>query len=173
MADINITPENKSIKTAQRHSTRVDMTPMVDLGFLLITFFIFTSVAAKPTALRLLLPAEGPSTPVPKTKTITILPDDNNSIICYDGIANEKPVVHRFKTGDADNALRNFIMNKRKRMSGAGISPDSLIVVIKPGDGSDYGQLMSVLDEMAICEVKRHALAPRDVYDKELLSAGH
>ncbi|PVD50049.1 biopolymer transporter ExbD [Terrimonas sp.] len=171
MADINTTPASKSTTTNQRHSTRVDMTPMVDLGFLLITFFIFTSVVAKPAALKFLLPAEGSPTPVPKTKTITILPDDNNSIICYEGIANEQPVIHHFKT--SDNGLRNFIMDKRKRMSNAGISPDSLIVVIKPGDGSDYGQLMNVLDEMAICEVKRHALASRDVYDKELLIAGH
>ena len=173
MADFSIIPANKEKLSGQRHSTRVDMTPMVDLGFLLITFFIFNSVVTKPAALKFLLPADGASMPVPKTKTITILPDDNNSIICYEGIAGEKPVIHHFETSDANNALRNFIMDKRKRISDAGVSPDSLIVIIKPGDGSDYGQLMNILDEMAICEVKRHALAPRDVWDKELLSARH
>ncbi|MCC6288901.1 MAG: biopolymer transporter ExbD [Chitinophagaceae bacterium] len=172
MADINTTPSGNTRLMNRRHSTRVDMTPMVDLGFLLITFFIFTSVVAKPTALKFLLPVEGPPMPVPQTKTITILPDNNNNILCYEGAASDRPVIQHFKTGDADNALRNFIMEKRKRMSDAGISPDSLIVVIKPGNGSDYGQLINVLDEMAICEVKRHALAARDAYDKELLSAG-
>ncbi|MFT3948507.1 MAG: biopolymer transporter ExbD [Agriterribacter sp.] len=173
MADINTPSPQNQKKGVIRHNTRVDMTPMVDLGFLLITFFIFTSVVAKPTALKFLLPAEGPSVPVPKTKTITIMPNDNKSVICYEGIASEHPVVQHFKTGDTDNALRNFIMQKRKRMSDAGVSPDALIVVIKPGDGSDYGQLMQVLDEMAICEVKRHALAPRDMYDNELLATEH
>jgi biopolymer transport protein ExbD len=169
MADINILPANKAKAVNHRYSTRVDMTPMVDLGFLLITFFIFTSVVIKPTALKLLLPADGVSTPVPESKTITILPDSNNTIICYEGIAGKNPVIHYFKTNDADNAFRNFILEKRRMMN----NPDSLIAVIKPSDKSDYGQLMKVLDEMTICEIKRHALAPQDMYDKALRSEKH
>lgn len=173
MADINTTPVKKSTATNQRHSTRVDMTPMVDLGFLLITFFIFTAVIEKPKAMRLLLPADGPPTNIPTSKTITVLSGSNNSIICYEGFANEKPATHYFNIAGKNTGLREYIFEKQKQMKNVGVSPDSLIVVIKPGEESDYRQLMHVLDEMAICEVKRHALAKQDEWDKELLSAKH
>lgn len=171
MADINIPSSTKSKPGIIRHSTRVDMTPMVDLGFLLITFFIFTAVIDKPKAMRLLLPKEGPDMGVPQSKTITVLSGGNNSIVCYEGFANEKPAAHHFNTTDGSNGLRDFIFDKQKQMRTTGISPDSLIVLIKPGEESDYRQLMYILDEMAICEIKRHALAKQDEWDKEMLAA--
>lgn len=173
MADINISSPGKLKPGIIRHSTRVDMTPMVDLGFLLITFFIFTAVVEKPKAMKLLLPADGPPTNIPTSKTITVLSGKDNSIICYEGLANEKPSTHYFNIAGTNTGLREYIFEKQKQMKNAGVSPDSLIVVIKPGEESDYRQLMHVLDEMAICEVKRHALAKQDEWDKELLSAKH
>lgn len=173
MADINISSPGKLKPGIIRHSTRVDMTPMVDLGFLLITFFIFTAVVEKPKAMKLLLPKDGPDMNVPKSKTITVLSGINNSIVCYEGFANEKPSTHYFNIAGTNTGLREYIFEKQKQMKNAGVSPDSLIVVIKPGEESDYRQLMHVLDEMAICEVKRHALAKQDEWDKELLSAKH
>lgn len=173
MADIITSSPGKSKHGVIRYSTRVDMTPMVDLGFLLITFFIFTAIVERPRAMKLLVPKEGPVTDVPKSKTITVLSGNNNSIVCYEGFANEKPVTHYFNISAGNTGLRDYIFGKQKQMSNAGVSPDSLIVVIKPGEESDYRQLMHVLDEMAICDIKRHALAKQDEWDKELLSAKH
>lgn len=165
MAEINVADKGHSrLKTVAR-SLRVDMTPMVDLGFLLITFFIFTAVVTKPTAMNFLLPKEGDDTPVPVSKTLTVLLNEKEAV-CYEGFLNENPHIQTVSMAAGTNELRNVIAAKQKAL----VSPDSLIVVIKPGDNSNYRQLIAVLDEMMICDVKKHALGKIDDADRNLLN---
>lgn len=84
MADMQI-PESRNRKGLQRNkklSTRVDITPMVDLGFLLITFFIFTNALSEPASIVMPLPDENETdnpTVTGERKTISILLDANNT----------------------------------------------------------------------------------------------
>src|SRR5258708_29347517 len=92
MAEIN-TPaaghkKGPGVKKGKKLSTRVDLTPMVDLGFLLITFFIFTTTMTRPTALHLNLPKDVPDDqrqPAKESQVITLLLGKNDKVYYYEG----------------------------------------------------------------------------------------
>jgi biopolymer transport protein ExbD len=70
----------------KKANLRIDMTPMVDLGFLLIAFFILTTEISKPAVTKLYMPHEGDTTKVPDSRSLTILLGDNNHVFYYFGI---------------------------------------------------------------------------------------
>src|SRR5579862_7192390 len=78
------------VKKGKMLSTRVDLTPMADLGFLLITFFIFTTTMSQPTALPLNLPrhVDKPEdlTKVKKSAALTIISGKNDQLYYYEGM---------------------------------------------------------------------------------------
>src|SRR6266487_3551609 len=77
------------VKKGKKLSTRVDLTPMVDLGFLLITFFVFTTSVSKPTAMKLIMPHDtehNDSMSTPESKIISLLLAGQNKIYYYDGV---------------------------------------------------------------------------------------
>src|SRR6185312_9616448 len=77
------------VKKAKKLSTRVDMTPMVDLGFLLITFFIFTTTMSTPNTMKLTMPKEEKNkedqTEVKESGALTILLGKDNEVFYYEG----------------------------------------------------------------------------------------
>ena len=83
--------KGKSFSSAKKQTLRIDMTPMVDLGFLLITFFVFTTIMSTPKAADLFMPTEGlvDPTKLPKSLALTILLDENDKIYYYHGDLEE------------------------------------------------------------------------------------
>lgn len=149
------------VKKAKKLSTRVDLTPMVDLGFLLITFFIFTTTMSQPTAMKLFLPKDVEEKDQNKLKAsgaLTIMLAKDNNIFYYEG--ELAPDGSNFKSSNFKD-IRNVIINKKK-------STDSkdFMVVIKPGPLSTYKNTVDMLDEMQINDVKRYAMV--DISDVEL-----
>src|SRR5436853_7553291 len=103
------------VKKAKKASTRVDLTPMVDLGFLLITFFIFTTTMSQPTAMKLILPKDTDKpeeqNKVKASGALTLMLSKNNSIYYYEG--ELMPDGSNFKSTNFKD-VRDIIINKKK-----------------------------------------------------------
>lgn len=152
------------VKKAKKLSTRVDMTPMVDLGFLLITFFIFSTTMAQPTAMQLIMPKDTDKqeeqTKVKASGALTILLGKSNGLYYYEG---DDPT--QLQSSDY-KSIREVVINKKKSTK-----PEDFVVVIKPNDEANYQNVVAILDEMSINEVKKYALVSISPVENELLQA--
>jgi biopolymer transport protein ExbD len=141
-------------KKSGKRSTRVDLTPMVDLGFLLITFFIFTTAMSKPTGLKIYLPKSVPDSSrikIPRSGALTILLAGNNQIYYYEG--DDPRLMHIA----SEKEIREVILNKKRRTD-----PEKFTVIIKPGRNSNFHSLVGIMDEMTINEVQHYAMVDLD-----------
>ena len=181
MAEIsNASSDNKghSAKPGiKRMSTRIDFTPMVDLGFLLITFFMLTTALAKPQIMALVMPDDSDIDQVDyikNSKVLTLLLGNSDKIYWYEGIDNAR----LDSTGYGGQGLRSIILKKMqlvRSLYGAEIYHDTktgesrqgsyLYVLIKPTPGSRYQNLVDALDEMAICGVRYYTIL--DISEQE------
>jgi biopolymer transport protein ExbD len=171
MADFenNSLRKSKGGKRMVKKSTRVDLTPMVDLGFLLITFFVFTSTIAKPTAMNIISPKESNIlSEVCESCALTILPSAQNALYYYEG-ALTKNTILKSVSYNADG-LRSLLLAKKdiiKRVRG---NADELSVIIRPADESSYKNFVDVIDEINITGVKRYFIDDITAFEKQLLA---
>jgi biopolymer transport protein ExbD len=162
------------VKKAKKLSTRIDMTPMVDLGFLLITFFIFTATMSTPTTMRLIMPKDEKDpeqqTEVKQSGALTILMGKNNQVYYYEGQMEADG--SNFQSSNYAG-IREVIQKKRTDVMQLGRSlgyhQDSLdrdlVVVIKPNTDATYKNTVDILDEMTINNIRRFAIV--DITDQE------
>lgn len=152
---------------AKKMSTRVDMTPMVDLGFLLITFFMLTTSMSKPSSMTLNVPHKDKkdlkTEPLKASKVLTLFMGREDDIFYLDGIAaDDDKAKADLKTTRFGAELREVIFQSKNRINSQnpadadGTPP--FVVVIKPLPVSNYKNMVDVLDEMAITKTKRYAL---------------
>lgn len=157
MADVSI--------SGTRRSTRVDMTPMVDLGFLLITFFILTTTLQKPVVMELGMPVKdtAPPPPVKCSQTLTVFLAENGGLFyqpCAKFLAGNPPL----RTDFSALGLRRILLENKARIG------EKFTVLVKATDGSHYGHLVDVLDELAITDCRRYALVEPTDDDRRLLA---
>lgn len=154
---------------AKKMSTRVDMTPMVDLGFLLITFFMLATTLSKPTSMTLTVPdkqedqKEQETEPLKASKVLTVFLGRNDDVYLLDGIAADD---EKAKTGlkkvRFGTELRQEIFRAQSRVNSQ-FEKDAdgnlpFVTVVKPTPVSTYKNMVDILDEMAITKTKRYAM---------------
>ncbi len=151
-------------KGRKKMSTRIDLTPMVDLGFLLVTFFMLTTTFSKPQTMEINLPVKDEKVDpkdqnaVPESKTITILLGVDNKIYWYHGLASN-PLEGPTETNFSADGIRKVLLEKNATIR-------DMVVLIKPTNDAIYKNVVDILDEMNISNIKRYALveiAPEDL----------
>ncbi|HEV8080655.1 MAG TPA: biopolymer transporter ExbD [Chitinophagaceae bacterium] len=143
--------QGPGVKKSKKLSTRVDLTPMVDLGFLLITFFIFTTTMAQATAMNLAMPKDTDKpdelNKVKESGALTIMMGKGDVVYYYFGNDPQKLQTTGYKD------IRGIILDKKKS------TPiDDFFITIKPDKDATYKNAVDILDEMSINDVKRYAM---------------
>ena len=185
----------------KKMSTRVDFTPMVDLGFLLITFFMLTTSMNKPQTMEINMPikkdvTEEDQTKIKESQAMTIILGEKDRIFYYFGITEPKVEVTNF----GKDGIRKTLLEENKKRNPVGVDSiaiykkqlednkikedvykrkvarikgfkDGLIVLIKADDKSKYKNLVDILDEMLICNIGRYAIVDITDIEKELIKS--
>ncbi|HTI11705.1 MAG TPA: biopolymer transporter ExbD [Puia sp.] len=147
-------------RRSKKSSTRVDLTPMVDLGFLLITFFILTTTWSKPHATNLNMPAKGDSSAVGREAALTLVALGNDKIFYYHGDLGQALKEGRFGiTGyNINGGIGDIIREKQAAMDRSyNGGRKEMILLFKPTPEASYKNVISMLDEALINQVKRYA----------------
>ena len=181
MAEIQNTGSNTrkraGVRGQKKHSPRTDMTPMVDLGFLLITFFVFTATLNEPRAMNLNMPTDKDTdnpTKLADSNALTILLDGDNRVFYYAGewekavknnAIKETSFSYKEGLGDIVRAKQQYLDKHPVDKDGR----DGLMLLIKASDESVYANVIDALDEALINEVKRYAIVKMTAEEKAFL----
>jgi biopolymer transport protein ExbD len=147
-------------------STRVDLTAMVDLAFLLITFFILTTTLQQSRMFGVVMPDDTPikePLKLSENRTMTICLGNNNQAVSYLGMT-EKPLTAPKISGYGKTGLRQDIMETAQRVTKT--TGKELFIIIKAGEHSNYQNLVNTLDELHITGTTGYAI--EDITPKEI-----
>jgi len=202
MAEVNTEKKDNSKGKkpgVKKKSTRVDFTPMVDLGFLLITFFMLTTTLIRPQTMEISMPSRKKvsaeeETKVKASQAITLILSKENKVYYYFGtrIKGKDPDV--IQTDFSPSGLRKILLQRnaevvsnildlkskrdksqlteaeyKEKASQAKAAKSAPVVIIKATDEATYKNLVDALDEMQICNIARYAIVDITPYDMVLL----
>ncbi len=165
MAEIQSSaPAGRGTKArSKKMSTRIDMTPMVDLAFLLLTFFILTASFNKPTVMELAMPdGKGKPTPISDKGALTLILGKNGQVHYFFGLNTEASPATLHTTTFGSEGLRRVLLDRQRQLPAP-------TVLIKAGQDAKYRDLVDALDEMTITDQQKYALVDLSADDLKLL----
>ncbi len=200
MAEVNTESKNSGGKGKQKKkTTRVDFTPMVDLGFLLITFFMLTTTMLKPQTMEISMPSrdkvsEEEQNKVRASTAVTLILNSNDRVFYYFGLPDAKNPPEVNESDFSPGGIRNVLLQRnndvvvkvaelKKERAAKRITDDDFkklaseakedtnapVVMIKASDKSSYKNLVDILDEMQICNIGKYAIVDITPYDTTLV----
>ena len=157
---------------SKKVNSKVDLTAMVDLAFLLITFFMLTTTLSKPQSMPLGLPdLEDDPTDKPikvdENRTLTVVLGDNDKMVYYMGLLATPIAGPKDISYGKEGIRKELLKRKLSVVEYTGDKNKGLIVIIKPTKKSNYRNLVDILDEMAIVGVPSNAIV-NDITPEEL-----
>jgi biopolymer transport protein ExbD len=166
-----------SIETGKKGAPFVDMTPMVDLGFLLITFFMLATTFSKPKTMEIIKPAKNEddkdAPPLKKSRSLSILLGERDKVYFY--VASDEDLAQgNLKVDSADfsaKGVRGVIRNRQDEVAQQYGNKDTLVVLIKSMPTAKYKNMVDILDEMRITGVKSYALVDLDKLDTTIMES--
>jgi biopolymer transport protein ExbD len=145
-------------KKKKRAGVRIDMTPMVDVAMLLLTFFMLTTVFNKPQTMELNLPPEKDvKVEVPASKLLTVRVEPNMAI--YWSMGNEPTVLKKIPFKE----LRPLLVERLRSI------PD-LITLVQINRDAKYNDMVDVMDELNLANITKFSFAPMSDADKKLIA---
>lgn len=146
----------KKRKKGRRLGTRIDMTPLVDVAFLLLTFFMFTTSMSRPQTMEINLPPDKDvKVEVAESNLLTLRVNDKAEIFWSIGIEAPKRVDRK--------DIRAFLKDKA-------VQNPKLIVLLKVDRAGKYNTVVDIIDELNMAGVTRFSLAPMLEADKALIA---
>ena len=152
---------------SKKQNSKVDLTAMVDLAFLLITFFMLTTTLSKPQSMNLALPDKADDNEkqqdikVDENRTMSILLGENRKLVSYMGMISA-PLAAPKDFAYGKDGIRKELLSRRQSVleysASKGKPKNGIIVIIKPSKKATYRNLVDILDEMAIVDVPTYAI---------------
>lgn len=153
--------KGKKIRS-KKQSTKTDMTPMVDLAFLLLTFFLLTTTFNKPKTMEVNMPDkvddETQQTKINERDILNLVLAEDNKIYWWVGLEPPVSETNYSKTGVRQIVLQHTQANPK------------MMVLIKPKDESRYENIVNILDEMDITDTKRYAIVDYTTDDTAIIT---
>jgi biopolymer transport protein ExbD len=154
-------------KRAKKMSVHLDMTPMVDLAFLLLTFFMLTTTFSKPQTMEINMPVkeETPEDqmPVKASNALTIVVGEDDKLFYYFGLGEIADNPEVLESDYSATGIRKVLISPRVK------SNDKMVVMVKAMEKSRYKNMVDILDELKITDTRKFALVEITDNDKQLV----
>lgn len=164
-----VVTQEKSGGKQNKKPIKIDMTPMVDLNFLLLMFFMFTSSFTKPNVMDLGLPAKDPN-PIPtnydidQRNQITFIIGENNRIFYHQN--NQEDLTEAgLKETDYNGLNVSKIIAKAYEKAP---KKEIFTIIVKPTDDANYKNFVDMMDNISISKKERYGISDIKPWEKKV-----